>query len=117
MICMDADARAVAACKANLEERHAGRGIDCQWIDLSVPQKFSNVDTVIMNPPFHDEKKQAIALGQSFIANAAAMLKPGGRLLMVANAHLPYEDILAKHFKAVEKLHEGRGFKIFHAKR
>ena len=115
MICMDADARAVEACRRNLAERHATREIEYHWVDLAQVQKFPPVDTVIMNPPFHAEKTLAIALGQSFIRNAADMLKANGALWMVANAHLPYEPILQKAFKVVEKVHEGRGFKIIKA--
>ncbi|MDB5491002.1 MAG: methyltransferase small domain protein [Micavibrio sp.] len=119
MLCLDADVRAVEACRKNLAERHAGRNIDYHWVDLGqqIPpaQKFPLVDTVIMNPPFHAEKTLAIALGQAFIRNAAAFLKTGGSLWMVANAHLPYEPILQQTFKAVEKVHEGRGFKIIRA--
>lgn len=117
MICMDADARALEACRKNLEERHPGRAVDYHWVDLARAQKLPVVDTVIMNPPFHSEKTLAIALGQSFIGNAGAMLKPGGALWLVANAHLPYEPILQKAFKSVEKIHEGRGFKIIRAVR
>jgi 16S rRNA (guanine1207-N2)-methyltransferase len=115
MLCMDADVRAVEASRRNLGERHAGRDIEYHWTDLSQPQKFTPVDAVIMNPPFHAEKTLAIALGQSFIRNSAAMLKSGGTLWMVANAHLPYEPILQQAFKNVEKVHEGQGFKIIKA--
>lgn len=115
MLCMDADARAVEACEKNLAERHPAREIACQWVDLSQQQAFSPVDTVIMNPPFHAEKTLAIELGRSFIRNAAAMLKSGGALWMVANAHLPYEPVLQQSFKNIEKIHEGRGFKIIRA--
>lgn len=117
LVCMDADARALEACRKNLEERHQGRAAEYHWVDLSRVQKFPAVDMVIMNPPFHAEKTLAIALGQSFIGNAGAMLKPGGALWLVANAHLPYEPILQKTFKSVEKIHEGRGFKIIKAVR
>lgn len=117
MLCIDADARAVEACCKNITERYPGRAVDYHWADLSRPQKFSPVDTIIMNPPFHAEKIQAIALGQSFIVNAAAMLKTGGSLWLVANAHLPYEQVLEKNFRSFDKIHEGRGFKIIRAVR
>lgn len=117
MFCLDADARAVAACSKNMAERHPGRNVVCDWVDLSRDYKTDPVDVVVMNPPFHAEKMQAIALGQSFIKNAGAMLCPDGSLFMVANAHLPYEDMLGQNFQSCDKLHEGQGFKIFHAKR
>ncbi len=74
-------------------------------------------DTVIMNPPFHEGRVTDVSLGQAFIAAAASRLKPGGRLLMVANRQLPYETTLKGLFKNVTLLEEANGFKIFDAKK
>lgn len=117
LVCMDADARAVAACEQNLRMLYPAAAVDYHWADLSRPAVFSPVDLVIMNPPFHAEKALSIDLGQAFIANAAAMLKQRGELIMVANAHLPYEALLAQSFQNVEKKFEGQGFKIFAARK
>lgn len=117
MLCYDADARAVEACRRNLAARHPGRAADCAWVDLSVSQSLAIVDAVVMNPPFHAEKAQNVGLGQSFIGNASAMLRPGGALWMVANAHLPYEELLARQFKTVEKITQAQGFKVIRAVR
>jgi 16S rRNA (guanine1207-N2)-methyltransferase len=117
VMCFDADARAVEIARMNLAERHGGRDVECIWADLSKPHAVKPVDMVVMNPPFHVEKMQAVALGQAFIANAAQMLKQNGTLFMVANAHLPYEQDLTRHFRNVQKLHEGYGFKIITAQK
>ena len=118
MLCFDADARAVEACRRTLTDEHPERTQEFLWADLSVPLKdIKPVDTVVMNPPFHAEKALAIELGRAFIANAATLLCPDGTLWMVANAHLPYEKELAAHFRTVEKVNETGGFKIFHARR
>ena len=44
-----------------------------------------------MNPPFHTRPRADPALGQAMIRKAAAALRRGGRLFMVANRQLPYE--------------------------
>ena len=72
-------------------------------------------DWVIMNPPFHSGRAAEPALGQRFIEVASSTLPRGGRLLMVANRNLPYEQILEKTFRRVEKLSERDGFKVFEA--
>ena len=54
-------------------------------------------------------------IGRAFIAAAAAALKPGGRLWLVANRHLPYEQALARGFGEVRKLADAGGFKVIHA--
>ncbi len=110
---LDADARAVEACRRNTKFA-AGR-IDCVWHDLRQVPALSNLDFIIMNPPFHEGVKTLNQLGISFIRNAAACLKPGGRLFMVANNHLPYEDVLKSSFSDVHLLDKGQGFKIIRA--
>jgi len=141
---IDADARAVECAKVNLtqsslhglsmqsSEESAGldhtditpehpelcddeKRVKVLWADLTKPQSLASLDFIIMNPPFHQNKDTDVAIGQAFIATAHAALKPSGRLYMVANAHLPYEQILRDAFCDVEKLHEGQGFKIFAA--
>lgn len=115
--CVDADARALRVCEKTISEKFPNAVVDYHWADLSRPAALNPVDLVVMNPPFHAEKALAIDIGQSFITNAAALLKKQGELLMVANAHLPYEALLAQSFSSVEKKFEGQGFKIFAARK
>lgn len=115
--CYDADARAVKACRRNIEKRHPGRDASFHWVDFASAGALDLVDHVIMNPPFHKDKAASVSLGQSFIAQAARMIRPGGDLYMVANAHLPYEAILRSLLSSVETLKEHQGFKIFYARR
>lgn len=111
----DADARAVAMCRRNLES--FSDVVDILWTDFVGHPKEVEADWVIMNPPFHDGKGESILLGQRFIVQAVTMLKPRGQMLMVANAHLPYEKTLRACFQNVEKVQENQGFKIFLAQR
>jgi 16S rRNA (guanine1207-N2)-methyltransferase len=114
---IDDDQRAVMACSENIKQRNFENRAKALWQDIRNPgvggQKF---EWIIMNPPFHNEKKLDIALGISFIKSASDHLRPGGQLYMVANTHLPYEPELAKEF-SFNKLHEGGGFKVFCAKK
>ena len=70
-----------------------------------------------MNPPSHRDGRGDIALGQAFIAAAAAMLKPGGVCRMVANHALPYETTLRRCFSQVTPLGRGGGYKLHEARR
>lgn len=112
LCCIDADARALAMCRENLE---GFEGVDFQWMDLSVSEFSKAFDAIVMNPPFHEGRAADVGLGQDFIRHAAAALKPKGRLWMVANAHLPYEEILKSSFSTVEKILEKQGFKVYRA--
>jgi 16S rRNA (guanine1207-N2)-methyltransferase len=66
------------------------------WSDLlaGAPDATA-VDVVLMNPPFHVGRQVVGALSRAFVAAALTALRPGGRLLMVANKALPYERDLA----------------------
>ncbi|MCC7305078.1 MAG: class I SAM-dependent methyltransferase [Alphaproteobacteria bacterium] len=135
--CIDADWRAVQCCQVNLDiladafPAQAGilrqkkdprfRGednfVEYLWEDLTKPLPVKNLDWIVMNPPFHEGKSADAGIGQGFIATAAAALKKGGQLWMVANAQLPYENVLRDHFSGVHKKFEGEGFKVFEAVR
>lgn len=87
------------------------------WADATRWRSPEGIDDVVMNPPFHVGRAAQPDLGQAFIRSAAAILKPRGRLWMVANRHLPYEDLLASLFaKSVEIGGDAR-FKLLYAER
>lgn len=110
---LDADARAVEACGKNTA--FAGTRIACVWHDLTKAPALRDLDFIVMNPPFHEGARVQNQLGLSFIANAAACLKRGGALYMVANTHLPYEDHLRGLFGDVRELAKEKGFKVMRA--
>ena len=74
-------------------------------------------DRVIANPPFHHGRAGEPDLGAAFIVAAGRILKPGGRLLMVANRQLPYEATLTATFRHCEKLAEDGVYKVIEAER
>lgn len=112
---LDVDFRAVEACRKNTD--FARDRVTCVWHDLTQLPALQNLDFIIMNPPFHEGVRSVSALGVSFIAHAAACLKPGGALYMVANTHLPYEDPLRALFSTVREMHKEKGFKIIRAQK
>jgi 16S rRNA (guanine1207-N2)-methyltransferase len=75
-------------------------------------------DFIVSNPPFHTPaREERPDIGRRFIATAAQALRPGGRLLVVANRHLPYEQVLDAQFGTVRVLAERDGFKALLATR
>ena len=110
----EADARALAAARANVTDPRAA----FHWSDVTrLGRSDGPVDTVITNPPFHQGRAAEPALGQAFIAAAARLLKPSGRLLLVANRRLPYEAALAAAFTVVEPVADTGSFKVILASR
>lgn len=87
------------------------------WADATRFKPDTAFDGIVMNPPFHTSRSGDPGLGQAFIAAAARLLAPHGKLWMVANRHLPYEDALSQHFRNVDELPGSPAFKIIHATR
>ncbi|PZQ47055.1 MAG: methyltransferase [Micavibrio aeruginosavorus] len=108
----DADNRALSCAQKNIENVRGDKTITMVWCDLVYPAPVPPLDFIVMNPPFHTGKETQASLGQAFITTAERHLKKGGKLYMVANAHLPYEAHLKEKFSRTEQIAQEEGFKI-----
>ncbi len=114
----EAEARALEPARLNLAraQRECGRdvAVTVRWHDVTrgLAQRY---DAIVSNPPFHQGRADLPELGRAFIVSAAEALLPGGRLLIVANRHLPYEAVLAARFHEVRTLAVQEGFKVIEA--
>ncbi|HHZ08806.1 MAG TPA: class I SAM-dependent methyltransferase [Rhizobiales bacterium] len=110
----EADYESLEAAKANLADFAAARFF---WQDLAnepVPDRY---DAIVMNPPFHRGRAAEPGIGRDMIRSAAAALRRGGRLFMVANRELPYEATLGDLFADWRETGREGGFKTFAATR
>ena len=87
------------------------------WHDLASEPVKDKYDLIIMNPPFHEGHAAEPSLGQAMIKTAAASLRSGGRLMLVANRGLPYEPVLAESFKEHGETCRNARFKVLWAKK
>lgn len=111
----EADHASLEAAKHNVA-RPDGIELTFHWRDMvSEPPKERRYDWIIMNPPFHSGRAAEPALGNTFIEAASRTLRPGGRLLMVANVSLPYEAALERGFRKFERIDQAKGFKVLEA--
>jgi 16S rRNA (guanine1207-N2)-methyltransferase len=82
-------------------------------VTAGLPQRY---DVIVSNPPFHAQgRADRPDIGRAFIAAAADALNPRGRLWLVANRHLPYEQVLDARFASVRIAAQDNGFKIIEA--
>jgi len=109
----EADARALVLAEANLAGTKQAVHFHWQDVAAGVSERF---DAIVCNPPFHAlGRGDRPDIGRAFIAAAAQALNPGGRLWLVANRHLPYEQALAEGFAEVAIVAQNAGFKIVRA--
>jgi 16S rRNA (guanine1207-N2)-methyltransferase len=108
----EADARALELARGNL----SAAGIPCRfhWHDVAAGLT-GRFDVIVSNPPFHQGRADDPDLGRAFIGAAAAALAPGGRLWLVANRHLPYEQALSQGFASLRQVALQDGFKVIEA--
>lgn len=111
---VDIDRRAVACAQRNVVDPRT----NLYWADVADGEPpLTDLDFVVMNPPFHDTGVEDKRLGQQFIRRSAQILRKGGVCWLVANRHLPYEAVLNEHFARVRLAQEANGFKVFEAVR
>ncbi len=113
MTLLDHDWRSLDCARRNLESFPVPKQF--HWCDISQFKPARDHDWALVNPPFHSGKQTDITLGRAFIAAAAAALHASGSLYLVANAFLPYGDLLRSLFSKVEKVRTADGFTVYHA--
>ncbi len=114
----EADARALELARQNLAA-HADRcDIHFHWHDVTAGLPAGRkYDVIVSNPPFHDTGKASQPeIGKRFLQVAAEALAPRGTFWLVANAHLPYEALLAERFVDVRVVVSAKGYKVFEAR-
>jgi 16S rRNA (guanine1207-N2)-methyltransferase len=111
----EAERRALDLARVNLASQAGRAALGFHWHDVT-GGLHGRYDVIVSNPPFHAQgRTDRPDIGRRFIAVAAESLKPGGRLWMVANRHLPYEVELEKQFARVRTVAQEAGFKVVEA--
>ena len=113
---LDADVEAVrsAARSADANAVENYRAITSDIASAVLGEQF---DVVVTNPPFHVGKATDLDVPKQFIADAWDVLGAGGRLFLVANRTLPYEQVVKHRFGNVSNVHDGPRFKVLSAER
>jgi 16S rRNA (guanine1207-N2)-methyltransferase len=107
---LDIHLLAVASARANAE-RYGLRG-EVLAGDGTAAVAGRQYDLIVSNPPFHAGGKVHTAAAEAFIVGSRALLAPGGRLALVANRFLPYERVVAAHFRRAVRLAENKSYHV-----
>jgi len=114
----EAEWKAIGVARLNLAAAPDGLTVRYRWVDVAAATLPRGAyDWVVTNPPFHEGQSADPAIGRAFLERASAMLRPGGTLLAVANRHLPYEQVLERHYRRWSMLADAGGYKVFRALR
>lgn len=111
----EAEKRALNLAEHNLSEYHSRLPLQFHWHDVT-QGLVRRYQIIITNPPFHTQSRtDRPDIGRRFISIAAEALLPEGQLWLVANRHLPYEEVLTDNFAEVRTVAQEDGFKIIAA--
>ena len=74
-------------------------------------------DLIISNPPFHQGIATNYDTVGAFLSDCAGHLRPGGRLLIVANKFLPYERLMAQALQPPAVIAQDAQYKVLSSKK
>ncbi len=106
---IDVNMLAVASAQRNIAGITNARALPGDALQPVADQRY---DLVITNPPFHAGKSIDYVAAHAFIAHARAVLVPGGRLVLVANAFIPYAKLMTEVFENGTALANDRRYQV-----
>lgn len=106
----DVSAAAIESSKATLAANNLQGNVIASDVFSNIEGRF---DLIMSNPPFHDGLQTNLTAAESLIRSASKHLQLNGRLCIVANAFLPYPDILDATFGSHEVLAQTGKFKVY----
>jgi 16S rRNA (guanine1207-N2)-methyltransferase len=84
-------------CAQGSVEINALENVTVEPGDVYADLKHQKFDLIVSNPPFHKEFDVNTNVAHRIMREARTRLRPGGRLVIVANAFLKYEDVMAQY--------------------
>lgn len=106
----DVNAAAVAASQATLACNDIEGEVFASNVFSDVQGRF---DMILSNPPFHEGLQTSLDAAHALIRGAANHLNSGGELRIVANAFLPYPQVLEETFGHYEILAQTGKFRVY----
>ncbi len=106
----DIHAMALVSAERTLAENRLQGKVVASDVFSHIDEKFN---IILSNPPFHDGIDTAYRAVETLIRQARQHLTAGGELRIVANAFLPYPNLLDEHFGTHQVLAKTGKFKVY----
>ena len=106
----DIHAMAIESSQRTLAENQLEGKVIASDVFSHIDERF---DLIVSNPPFHDGIDTAYRAVQELIAQSKQHLNKGGELRIVANAFLPYPDLLDQAFGSHQVIAKSTKFKVY----
>jgi len=100
---VDSNLLAVAATRRNLADLGLENAIAYAGDALSETTS-TDFSLIVSNPPFHSGKAVDYHAAEAFIRQGSRALRPGGRMVIVANRFIRYDRLMGELFARVETL-------------
>ncbi len=100
-VMMSDDNLLAVRCARGGVELHSLSHVTVQPGDVYSAVAGQRFDWIIANPPFHRDLNTSMDVARRIISEAPRFLTAGGRLVVVANAFLPYKALFADCFSSV----------------
>lgn len=121
VVFVDESYMAVASAKHNVLENLPEKELQSEFIvnncldDFTIKSKFSDVDIVLCNPPFHQQNAITDHIAWQMFKDAKSVLQNGGQLFVVGNRHLDYPNKLKRLFGNATTVATNKKFSILSA--
>ncbi|MGS2719279.1 methyltransferase [Paraglaciecola aestuariivivens] len=121
VIFVDESYMAVASAKHNILNNLPEQLHQCEFIVNNCLDGFSQkseaqgIDTIVCNPPFHQQNTITDHIAWQMFKDAKQRLKKGGKLFIIGNKHLDYASKLKRLFGQVQHVASNKKFSILSA--
>lgn len=87
----------------------------CIWDDGLKQANSESFDSILCNPPFHEQNTVGDHIAKRLFADSKRCLKKSGKLYVVGNRHLGYHVTLKKYFSYVKQIAANSKFILLEA--
>ncbi len=115
VVLVDTDLRAVRSARRTLQANRAHNADVLLSDGVSRLVEGEPFDVVITNPPFHQGREVDYQVAHQFVRDAHQVLRPEGRLFLVANRFIGYDDLMRQTFGNANVAYADRSYHVLTA--